>query len=203
MRATVRLLDQPQGQHVPQTGAVDSVQEAEVLLPQASLEPLWTREQLERLARSYWRYLRRVSLGLLRVVYEPDARSVVVLVRPLAVLRFGAPRYEAGTSGGSVEWRIERGVLVAKEGRGRGFLRIAVERSSAGAPPGQARLVVSLAVRNFYPWLRGSGRFARFGTRLYSATQLRIHVIITRGFLQSLARLDLPTEPSGAGSRRA
>lgn len=188
---------------MPQTGAVDSVQEAEVLLPQASLEPLWTREQLERLARSYWRYLRRVSLGLLRVVYEPDARTVVVLVRPLAVLRFGAPRYEAGTSGGSVEWRIERGVLVAKEGRGSGFLRIAVERSSASAPPGQARLVVSVAVRNFYPWLRGSGRFARFGSRLYSATQLRIHVIITRGFLRSLARLDLPPEPSGAGSRRA
>jgi hypothetical protein len=177
---------------VPETGAVDSVQEAEVVLPRAALERLWTRDSLERLARAYWEYLHRVSLGLLRVVYEPDARTVVLVARPLAILRFGGPRYETGDTGGSVEWRIERGLLVAREGRGSGFLRIAVERSRSPAPPGRARLDVSVGVRNFYPWLRGSGRFARFGTRLYSATQMRIHVTVTRGFLRSLARLDLP-----------
>jgi hypothetical protein len=192
MRATVRLVDQPEGRHVPQTGAVDSVQEAEVLLPQAALERLWTREHLEHLAAAYWRYLHRISLGLVRTIYEPDARTVVLGVRPLAVLRFAAPRYRTGDSGGSVEWRIDRGMLVAREGRGKGFLRISVERADAGSPPGEARLDVSVAVRNFYPWLRGSGRFARLGTRIYSATQLRIHVIVTRGFLRSLARLDLP-----------
>jgi hypothetical protein len=177
---------------VPETGAVDSVQEAEVLLPRLALDRLWRRESLERLARAYWEYLHHVSFGLLRVVYEPSARSVVVVTRPLVVLRFEAPRYSAGEAGGSVEWRIERGLLVAREGRGSGFLRIAVERSDTAAPSGHARLRVSVAVRNFYPWLRGSGRFARFGTRLYSATQLRIHVIVTRGFLRSLSRFDLP-----------
>ncbi len=202
MRATVRLVDQPKGRHVPPTGAVDSVQQAEVLLPQAALERLWTREHLERLAAAYWRYLHRISLGLLRTIYEPDARTVVLGVRPLAVLRFGAPRYRTGASGGSVEWQIDRGMLVAREGRGNGFLRISVERADAGALPGEARLDVSVAVRNFYPWLRGSGRFARLGTRLYSATQLRIHVIITRGFLRSLARLDLPPEPPGTRRSR-
>ena len=191
MRATVRLVDLPKGRHVPQTGAVDSIQEAEVLLPREALEPLWTRENLERLAAAYWRYLHRISLGLLRTIYEPDARTVVLGVRPLAVLRFGAPRYTTSAQSGSVEWRIERGMLVAKEGRGSGFLRISVERAAGGAPPGQARLEVAVAVRNFYPWLRGSGGFARLGTRLYSATQLRIHVIVTRGFLRSLTRLGL------------
>jgi len=192
MRATVRLVDHPQGQQVPETGAVDSTQEAEVLLPRDMLDPLWTREHLERLARAYWQYLHRISLGLLRTVYAPDGPTVVLGARSLAVLRFGAPRYRTGASGGSVEWRIERGMLVAKEGRGSGFLRISVERAPAGTPPGHARLEVSVAVRNFYPWLRGSGRFARLGTRLYSATQLRIHVVVTRGFLRSLGRLELP-----------
>jgi len=199
-RATVRLVDQPRGAHVPESGAVDSVQEAELFMPDAALARLWSGEYLERLARAYWHYLHRVSLGLVRVVYEPDARSVVLLVRPLVLLRFAAPAYRTGVSGGSVEWRIERGLLVAKAGRGNGYLRIAVERAGAPESSGRARLDIRVAVRNFYPWLRGGGRFARFGTWIYSVTQLRIHVFVTRGFLRSLARLDLP--PSRVGARR-
>jgi hypothetical protein len=192
MPATVRLTDEPGSGHVPESGAVDSVQEAELLMPEATLDRLWSPEYLERLARAYWRYLHRVSLGLVRVIYERDGRSVVLLGRPLVLLRFGAPEYRTGARGGSVEWRIERGLLVAKEGRGNGYLRIAVERDRKIAASGRARLGVRVGVRNFYPWLRGSGRFARLGTWLYSVTQLRIHVFVTRGFLRSLARLDLP-----------
>lgn len=201
MPATVRLADEPGSGHVPESGAVDSVQEAELLMGESTLDRMWSPEYLERLARAYWRYLRRVSLGLVRVIYERDARSVVLLGRPLVLLRFGAPEYRTSPTSGSVEWRIERGLLVAKEGRGNGYLRIAVERDRAAAPSGRARLGVRVAVRNFYPWLRGSGRFARLGTWLYSVTQLRIHVFVTRGFLRSLARLDLPT--SGRSPRPA
>ena len=107
MRATVRLVDHPQGQQVPETGAVDSTQEAEVLLPRDMLDPLWTREHLERLARAYWQYLHRISLGLLRTVYAPDGPTVVLGARSLAVLRFGrvADRaWLAGREGGSGQW---------------------------------------------------------------------------------------------------
>ena len=200
MPATVRLVDAPERAHVPESGSVDSVQEAELLMPESTLNPLWSREHLERLARAYWRYLNRVTLGLVRVSYEPDARSVVLLARPLVLLRFGAPRYRTSATGGSVEWRIERGLLVAREGRGSGYLRIAVERDPEPPPAGRTRVDVHVAVRNFYPWLRGSGRFARLGTWLYSVTQLRIHVLVTRGFLRSLGRLDLP--PSRVGALR-
>src|SRR5690348_3831492 len=123
MPAKVRLVDEPAREHVPESGSVDSVQEAELVMPESTLDPLWSREQLERLARAYWRYLHRVTLGLVRVAYDPDGRSVVFLVRPLVLLRFGAPRYLTGATGGSVEWRIERGLLVAREGRGNGYLR--------------------------------------------------------------------------------
>jgi hypothetical protein len=202
--AEVRLLPEKR-REVPRTGAVESVQRAEVDVPDDLLTELWSPEHLERLARAYWRWLNRISLGLLRVVYEPEARTVVLLFRPFALLRFHAPEYETEPSRGVVTWRIERGLLVAREGRGKGYLRIAVERlddaearASAPPPPGRARLRLEAAVANFYPWLRGTGWFARFGTWLYSQTQLRIHVLVTNGFLRSLARLDLPPSEVGA-----
>jgi len=197
---SVRLLHEGKRSGVPQSGAVDAEQRAEVELPAEALEALWRPENLERLARAYWRYLHRISLALIRVRYEPDSRTVVLLLRPLALLRFRAPEYETGPAGGSVTWGIERGLLVAREGRGSGYLRIAVARGGDAAAAGKARLAVAVEVRNFYPWIRGSGHFARVGTWLYSQTQARIHSLVTRGFLRSLARLELP--PSEVGSLR-
>ena len=48
-------------------GAVRSIQAANVDLPDAELERLWNPMHLERLARTYWKYLSRVTLGLIRV----------------------------------------------------------------------------------------------------------------------------------------
>jgi hypothetical protein len=47
-------------------------------------------------------------------------------------------------------------------------------------------------VANFYPFLRGTGRLARIGAFVYAQTQLRVHVLVTRGYLRSLERGDLP-----------
>jgi hypothetical protein len=97
-----------------------------------------------------------------------------------------------------VTWPIERGLLVAM--RGRGHLRISVRRTepSPGDPADATRIRIRAEVRNFYPLLRGRGRFARIGAHLYAATELRIHVLVTRGFLRSLSRLDLPPSAVGA-----
>ena len=61
-------------------------------------------------------------------------------------------------------------------------------------------MLVRLEVRNFYPWLRGSGRFARFGAWLYGQTQLRIHRLVCNAFLRSLGRRLTPTEAAPRGS---
>lgn len=195
-RATVRLLSERRDP-APWSGAVRSLQEAEVEMPAQMLEELWRPEYLERLAGAYWRYLRTISLGLLRVEYEPGARSVVLVARPLTLLRFRRPQYVTPPGMGQVTWPIERGVLVAKAGRGRGYLRIAVRRL-ADAPDDRAVVHVSAEVANFYPQLRFGGRLGRLGARFYNATQLRIHVRVTHGFLLSLARLELPPSPVGA-----
>lgn len=195
-RAQVRLLPERREQ-VPSRGAARSLQEAELELPARLLEELWQPEYLERLAHAYWRYLRHVSLGLLRVVYEPHARSIVLGFRPLVLLRFRRPEYVTPPGMGQVTWPIERGVLVSSEGRGRGYLRIRVHRVEDGRDD-VARVRVSCEVANFYPVLRIGGPLSRLGARLYSATQLRIHVWVTHGFLRSLARLELPPSPVGA-----
>jgi hypothetical protein len=174
------------------TGAVRSVQRADVLIDRAALAEIWTPVHLERLARTYWRFLTRVTLGLIRVRYSEQGRSVVLLFAPLRLLSFEAPEYEMDATHGLVRWRIERGLLVARRGRdGAGYLQIEVNRLP-GEDPKRERLHVEVSVVNFYPSI-ASG----LGLRLYNATQSRIHVIITYGFLRSLARLDLAESRTG------
>jgi hypothetical protein len=168
------------------TGAVRSVQTAVVTLPPDELERIWSPEHLERLARTYWRFLSRVTLGLIQVRYSEHERSIVLLLRPLKLLTFQAPEYEMDRVHGLVRWRIARGVLVAKRGRdGGGYLQIEVRRNPA-EDADQARLHVTVEVANFYPAI-ASG----LSRRVYDATQSRIHVIVTNRFLRSLVRLDL------------
>jgi hypothetical protein len=168
------------------TGAVRSVQSADLLLSEEALRALWSPEHLERLARTYWRFLTRVTLGLIRVRYTDRERFVVLLFRPLKLLTFQAPEYELDADRGVVRWRIERGLLVARAGRhGNGHLRIEVRRRPS-ADPARACLHVQVEVANFYPAIA-----AGLGRRIYNATQSRIHVLVTHAFLRSLARLDL------------
>jgi hypothetical protein len=180
------------------TGAVRSVQTADLLLSEEAIRGLWNPEHLERLARTYWRFLTRVTLGLIRVRYTERERFVVLLFRPLKLLTFQAPEYELDADRGVVSWRIERGLLVARAGRdGKGRLRIEVRRCPSEDPPG-ARLHVEVEVANFYPAIAfGLGRW------IYNATQSRIHVIVTHGFLRSLARLDLAESHVGRYSQKA
>ena len=196
----MQLIRSEESERVAETGAVASVQEADVTMPRELVAELWRPEYLERLARAYWAWLTRVTLGLIRVVYAPDSRQVVLLSRRLPLLTFHVPEYETQPDRGQVTWAIARGLLVAQEGRDKnGFLRIAVERCGpASSNAEEERLRVTLEVRNFYPWLRGSGRFARFGAWLYGQTQLRIHVLVCNAFLRSLARLQLPASRVGA-----
>lgn len=196
----------------PASGATRSVQTAELTLPQAALRELWTPMHLERLARTYWRFLTRVTLGLVRVLYSESERSVVLLARPLKLLTFDAPEYELDAEHGVVRWRIKRGLLVARSGRGgHGHLRIEVRRLPAedfgeGAAESEdrtaetvesgesrARIRIEVEVANFHPAI-ASG----FGRRFYNATQARIHLFVTNGFLRSLARLDLAESKVGA-----
>lgn len=170
----------------PGTGAVRSVQSAAVVLPATTIDALWSPVSLERLARTYWRFLSRATLGLIRVYYTEGERYVCLLARPFKLLTFQAPEYEMDDRRGVVRWRIERGLLVARRGRGGdGYLEIDVERDP-GEAPDTVNVAVEVEVANFYPAI--ASRLSRF---VYVQTQSRVHVLVTQGFLRSLARLDL------------
>jgi hypothetical protein len=174
------------------TGAVRSVQKADLVIEESALRELWTPAHLERLARTYWRFLTRVTLGLIRVRYSEGERAVVLIWRPLKLLTFLAPEYEIDRERGLVRWRIARGLLVSKRGQGgHGYLQIEVCRHP-GEDPDHARLHVEVEVANFYPSIA-----SKISRRLYNVTQSRIHVIVTRAFLRSLARLDLAESKVG------
>jgi len=92
-RARVKILDVPESGSAPD-GSVSTMQEAEVTLPRSELDKVWTPEYLERLARTYWRFLTRVSLGLLRVLYSEDGREIALIGRPFVLLTFHKPEYD-------------------------------------------------------------------------------------------------------------
>jgi hypothetical protein len=175
-----------------ETGAVRSLQSAVLTLPVEELDLIWTPPYLERLARTYWRFLSRATLRLIHVDYSERERSIVLLTQPLRLLTFHAPEYEMDRHHGLVRWGIARGLLVAKRGRDDGgYLQVEVRRDP-DEQDGQVKLQVSVEVSNFYPALA-----SWLPRRFYDITQSRIHVIVTNRFLRSLQRLDLAESKIG------
>ena len=198
--ARVKIVHIPE-QAYAQDGSVTTRQEAVVTVPRDVLDRLWTPENLENLARTYWAFLIRISLGLLKIRYGPDSREVVLFGR-IVLLRFHKPDYEADAHRGCVTWRINRGLLVAPGARNKGHLRICVERPRNMDGDSEVPVEISSEVGAFVPMLTFPGlrKLSGFGRWLYKQTQLRIHVIVTHAFLRSLANLEL--EQSQVGSLR-
>lgn len=172
---------------IAKDGAVRSVQSARLTLSQADLERLWSPANLEDLARTYWRFLTRVTLGLIRVRYGESDRSVVLVARPLTLMRFDRPDYVLEPDHGKVTWRIRDGLLVARSGRGSGWLSVDVRRMPAPPDPSApAELSIEVEVANFYPAIA-----VGISTPTYEATQAFVHVLVTHAFLRSLATLEL------------
>jgi hypothetical protein len=147
---------------------------------------------LERLARTFWRFHTRVTLGLVRMIYSDTERSLVLLIRPLKLLTFALPEYELDAEHGLVRWQIEGGLLMAKRGHGaHGHLQIDVYRMPDKARD-EALLKVKVEIANYHPAIASS-----LGRRVYRATQSRIHVLFALQFLRSLARLDLAESKVG------
>jgi hypothetical protein len=176
---------------IQRDGAVRSVQSAKLTLANDDLEQIWIPANLENLARTYWRFLSRVTLKLIRVKYTADSRSVVLLTKPFTLLRFDAPEYMIEDDHGAVRWRVRDGLLVARTGRGCGFLSLDVRREPA-RNDGYRDLLIEVEVANFYPSIA-----VGFSMPVYEMTQSAVHVLVTHAFLRSLAKLDLARSKVG------
>jgi len=193
-RPTRALIISPrQSTTVAKGGAVRSVQSVELGVSPEDLERLWSPTNLENLGRTYWRFLSKVTLGVIRVIYGQHSRSVVFLTKPFTLLRFEPPEYVLEPEHGKIVWRIRDGLLVARNGRGSGYLALDVRREAPSAQAnGQAKLRIEVEVANFYPAIA-----VGFSMPVYEATQSSIHVLVTQAFLRSLATLQLEESKVG------
>ena len=199
------------------TGAVRSIQTAELALTgggsSRALAPARPRAAgAHLLALPLARDARARSASTTR-----DARRTVVLLRrPLRLLRFKAPEYEMDARARHGPLAHRRRPARARRGHhGDGYLQIDVRAGRRRPEPG-SRASASRS-RSRTSTRRSRARLSR---PVYRVTQSRIHVLVTYGFLRSLARLDLaesrvgrfpaltattcPTRrrPNGGGSRR-
>ncbi len=187
------IISPRQSTTVAKGGAVRSVQSVELGVATSDLERLWSPTNLENLGRTYWRFLSKVTLGMIRVIYGANSRSVVFLTKPFTLLRFEAPEYVLEGDHGKILWRIRDGLLVARAGRGSGYLALDVTREAPEAEVnGRARIRIEVEVANFYPAIA-----VGFSMPVYEATQSSIHVLVTQAFLRSLTTLDLEESKVG------
>ena len=180
-------------------GTITTLQEAEIAVPRSTLDELWRVENLENLARTYWAFLMRISLGLLKIRYGPDSREIVALGF-IVLLRFHKPEYETSGTRGCVTWPIKEGLLVAPGGRNKGHLQICVIRPEREDGSDEVPVTVTSEVGGFLPTLSFPGlrRLSDLGRWFYRQTQLRAHVIVTHAFLKSLGNLELQESQVGA-----
>ncbi|WP_320670418.1 hypothetical protein [Patulibacter defluvii] len=176
-----------------ESGSVYSIQTATLTTPTENLDRIWTPMHLERLARSYWHYMQRFSLGLVRVHYDDRGRYVCLFSRRIVMLGFREPEYEFTPTLGLVRWPITHGLLVSRRGRDRGFLEIEVHRRDGVEDPARpdhpgplSQAYVELEVSQFYPAM--SSGIAYW---IYKQTQSRYHVLLAYGFIRSLATGEL------------
>jgi hypothetical protein len=116
---------------------------------------------------------------------------VVLLGKPLTMLRFDAPEYTYDSGHAHVRWQIKDGLLVSRQGRGSGRLALDVRRLEPDSE-GRGKLRIEVEVANFYPAI-ASG----LSMPVYRLTQSYIHVLVTHAFLRSLATLDLAQSRAG------
>ena len=178
---------------IARDGAVRSVQSAELTMDGPSSSGCGRRPNLENLARTYWRFLSRVTLGLIRVVYERRqplggaARQAAdaAALRRARVHDRGRPRRPS--AGGSAT-----GCSSPAPGGAAAFCRSTCGARTTDDTGRRAGSAIEVEVANFYPSIA-----AGFSMPVYEMTQSAIHVLVTHAFLRSLAKLDLATSKVG------
>jgi hypothetical protein len=179
----LRLSDPCGPPEIDADGRVRSIQVAELAAPRSERDAFCSPAGLARLSAAYWRFLRRISLGLIHVRTTPAGAQIVLVGRPLVLLAFGAPRLEHADDAGAIAWPITGGLLLSRHHReSPGVLRISVNWTRGRDTDGD-RLRVEVAVLDFPPAIA-----SLLGDRVYAATQSRIHLLVTRGFLRSVYR---------------
>ena len=159
----------------------------------SELEEIWTPMYLERLARTYWRYLSRVTLGLIRVDYTDASAASCCCAARSCCCASTRPSTRSTRDRGIVRWRIARrrcsSPARARRRRLPGDRRPPLPGGRARA---RRRIHVEVEVANFYPAIADLAR----------ALVLRAHAVAhPRARHPRLPALARAARPRGVGGR--
>ena len=128
--ARVVILHVPSSPATRRTAPSEAKQVAEVTLPRAELERIWSPEYLERLARTYWSFLSRFSLGLIRVLYTRTRARSCSSRAPSCCFASASRSTTSTPTAARSPGRSIAACWWHRRGRGRGFLRLSVRAPS-------------------------------------------------------------------------
>jgi hypothetical protein len=155
-------------------GAISSAQRARFAEPVVPMG----REGARMLSSTYWREVKRSTVGLVRVRASAEGVVLLLAVGGPALLRFGPAAVSAGPRAVTCTHPIVGGLLAR---RPCGLIRFEQRTQDGGV------LVVS-AISGFHPTLAARPGAPAWTGELYKRVQSRLHVAVGRRFFEHLAR---------------
>jgi hypothetical protein len=155
-------------QHQTADGAVES--EQRVALERPVVE--FSTSGAERLGRTYWREVRRLTGSLVRPRERGDSLELRLIGNGPVLLRLGRPTVEATETRASCSYPIEGGLLAS-----RAAGEITFEQTAGS---------MRSTIRGFFPRLAAREGKADWTGALYNQLQSRAHVAISRRYFQRL-----------------
>jgi hypothetical protein len=166
----------PQDARSGEGGGIDSVQRIDIARPVVACSERGARE----LGRRYWAEIARSTHGLVRA-NERGPELTLVLAGRATLLRFGTPTVVIDGDRVECRYPIHGGLLAARPG---GALAVTQCSGSAG--------YVELAVTGYHPRLDPGPEGGSLGRFLYAGLQYRVHLAISRRFLERAAAEGTP-----------
>lgn len=133
------------------------------------------------LLRFYLEYVKRFTLGIIRVETGRDTLDFRLTGVGLVLIRFSVPLTEQDGTVDKTTLRICGGLLVQPKECDRGQLEFKVETASSGTR-------LSLQLADYCPLLLGSNRPSLLRKWLYRLTQAYIHKVVIIRFLRMVYR---------------
>lgn len=153
------------------SGAFESVQRASFSTPVVERSAAGAR----LLGEVYWREVQRSTFGVIRPRRSADGLDLRLAGHGPALLRFGPPEHAVDAAGVRCSYPIQGGLLVRTPGGSISFTQT-----------GSDAVEVSSAIAGFFPRLAPRRQGRRWQGLLYPHLQARIHVVLSRRYLDRL-----------------
>ena len=131
------------------------------------------------LVESYLAFLRKCTFAIVQPAQAGGKTALALFGSSLRLLIFSGPEFSENGRTQSATLRIEGGLLVQRNGCGKGMLSFIIEIAEEG-------LLVAVEVCDYCPLLLGGRKSSKMRKWFYRCTQAFVHRLITVRFLAHL-----------------